>query len=318
MSLHRLNLNDLVALDALLTERHITRAAARSSISQSAMSHTLGRLRDVLGDPLLVRGRGGMVLTPRATRLAGVVRRSLAELEEALFDEPAFDPATSTRTFTIACVDVIAAPLLVPLAAVMERTAPQVRITMTSLRADRFCDELERDEIDLAIVGPEPSAGMVRRVLYHEDPVCVVRRGHPVLRKTWGIEAFRSLRHIVIDPHGSFDIEAVLATPVDVALRVPYFLVSPIVVAASNLALVCSRRLAVAMGRDFPLHALPMPMPMPPFPISKVWHPKREADPALRWLRETIASALTESMRLIDEHGPPPRGRLAAARRRRR
>jgi DNA-binding transcriptional LysR family regulator len=124
MSLRLLNLNDLVALDALLTEGHITRAAARSGISQSAMSHTLGRLRDVLGDPLLVRGRGGMVLTPRATRLAGVVRRSLAELEEALFDEPAFDPATSTRTFTIACVDVIAAPLLIPLTAVMERTAP--------------------------------------------------------------------------------------------------------------------------------------------------------------------------------------------------
>jgi DNA-binding transcriptional LysR family regulator len=318
MSLRLLNLNDLVALDALLTEGHITRAAARSGISQSAMSHTLGRLRDVLGDPLLVRGRGGMVLTPRATRLAGVVRRSLAELEEALFDEPAFDPATSTRTFTIACVDVIAAPLLIPLTAVMERTAPQVRITMTSLRADRFCDELERDEIDLAIVGPEPSAGLTRRILYHEEPVCVVRRGHPVLRKTWGIDAFRGLRHVVIDPHGSFDIEAILATPIDIALRVPYFLVGPIVVASSDLALVCSRRLAVAMGRDFPLHVLPMPLPMPPFPICKVWHPKRESDPALRWLRETIATALAESMRLIDEQGPPPRGKRAPARRRQR
>jgi DNA-binding transcriptional LysR family regulator len=320
MSLSRLNLNDLVALDALLTERHITRAAARSSISQSAMSHTLGRLRDVLGDPLLVRGRGGMVLTPRAAQLAGVVRRSLAELEHALFDEPAFDPTTSTRTFTIACVDVVAAPILIPLAAVMERAAPQVRITMTSLRADRYCDELERDEIDLAIVGPEPSEGMVRRVLYHEEAVCVVRRGHPVLRKTWDIDAFRGLRHVVIDPHGrgSFDIVGLLATPIDIALRVPYFMVGPIVVASSDMALMCSRRLAVAMGRDFPLHVLPMPVPMPPMAISKVWHPKRETDPALRWLRETIASALTESMRLLDEHGAPPRSRLAAARRRRR
>jgi DNA-binding transcriptional LysR family regulator len=161
---------------------------------------------------------------------------------------------------------------------------------------------------------------MVRRVLYHEEAVCVVRRGHPVLRKTWGLDAFRSLRHVVIDPHGRgiLAVEQLLATPVDIALRVPYFMVGPIVVASSNLALMCSRRLAIAMGRDFPLHVLPMPMPMPPMAISKVWHPKREDDPALRWLRETIASALTESMRLIDEHGPPPRGKRAPARRRQR
>lgn len=315
MSLSRLNLNDLVALDALLTERHITRAAARSSISQSAMSHTLARLRGVLGDPLLVRGVGGMVLTPRAARLAGVVRRTLAELEHALFDEPAFDPMTSTRTFTIACVDLIAPSILIPLAAVMERDAPHIRVVMQPLRADHVCEQLERDEIDLAIVGPEPSEGMVRRVLYHDEIVCVVRTGHPVLRRPWNAATFATLRHMYVDPHGSgsFGFEELFAASgiqLDVALRLPYFIAGPIVAAFSELALLSPRRLANAMGRDFPLRVLPLPaaMALPPLPVSKIWHPKREADPALRWLRETIAAALQESARLL-EHGPPPRTR---------
>src|SRR5262252_526186 len=105
MSLRELNLNDLIALDALLGERHVTRAAARLHLTQSAMSHALRRLREVLGDPLLVRSASGLVPTPRGQRLARAVRVALDEIDGALRDEVGFVPATSHRTFKVAFVD---------------------------------------------------------------------------------------------------------------------------------------------------------------------------------------------------------------------
>src|SRR5882672_359121 len=105
MSVKGLNLNDLVALDALLSERHVTRAAARVHLTQSAMSHALKRLRAVLGDELLVRGSAGLTPTARGERLAGAVRRALDEIDGALRDEQRFVAKTSQRAFKVACVD---------------------------------------------------------------------------------------------------------------------------------------------------------------------------------------------------------------------
>ena len=116
-ALHGIDLNLLAAFDALAEERNVTRAAARAGVTQSAMSHTLRRLRDLLGDPLLVRGGGGMVLTPRAEALRAPLRAALAELARVL-DEPAqFDPATSTRGFRVVApdlFDMLALPRLLP------------------------------------------------------------------------------------------------------------------------------------------------------------------------------------------------------------
>src|ERR1700733_1244627 len=127
ISVRQLNLNDLVALDALLGERHVTRAADRLHVTQSAMSHTLRRLREVLGDPLLVRGAAGLTPTPRGMRLARAVRVALDEIDGALRDEVGFVPETSHRTFRIAFVDLVAVPLLVPLARRLAGRGPNMR-----------------------------------------------------------------------------------------------------------------------------------------------------------------------------------------------
>jgi DNA-binding transcriptional LysR family regulator len=318
MQLRRLNLNDLLALDALLSERHVTRAAARSGLSQSAMSHTLRRLREQLGDPLLVRGANGLLPTPRGLELATRLRQALAELEQTLFDVPAFDPATSDRTFTVACIDLVTLPLLPPVLAIIAAEAPGLRIVVRPLRADRLVDELERDELDVALVGSEATPGMRRQHVYSEDFVCIVREGHPALRRRWNRDRYRALPHIMISPHGEDEtaLERTLAkhgVRLPVVLRVPYFVVGPIMVALSNLALTAPRRLAAGMATDFPLRLLELPVSIPGVEIAQVWHPKNDRDPALSWLRDSIVAAFAQSVILTSKPPPPRRHRRPMA-----
>jgi DNA-binding transcriptional LysR family regulator len=311
MSLSQLNLNDLVALDALLTERHITRAANRCNVTQSAMSHTLKRLRDVLGDPLLVKGTGTLLPTDRALRLAGVVKRALGDIEQALFDDTVFDARTEKRMFTIACVDMVAVPMLVPLLARFRDDAPGVGIVIQPLRHD-FAERLERDMVDLAIVGPEDTEGMATQALYQESLVCVVRANHPVLAEPWSAEVFCAMRHITISPHDDdrVDLQAYverLGLPMNVALRLPFFTLGPMMAAMSDLALVCPRRMALGMSIDFPLQILPLPVAdNHGIAVRLVWHPKRDTDPGLRWLRGEIEQAFEISSRAFDAGSRPP------------
>jgi DNA-binding transcriptional LysR family regulator len=311
MSLSQLNLNDLVALDALLTERHITRAANRCNVTQSAMSHTLKRLRDVLGDPLLVKGSTALLPTDRALRLAEVVKRALGDIEQALFDNAVFDARTEKRMFTISCVDMIAVPMLVPLLARFREDAPGVGIVIQSLRQD-FVERLERDQVDLAIVGPEDTQGMATQDLFTETLVCVVRADHPVLQVEWNAEAFGSLRHITISPHDDdrVDLQAFverLGLPMNVALRLPFFTLGPMMAAMSDLMLVCPRRMALGMSIDYPLHILPLPAAqVSELVVRAAWHPKRDGDAGLRWLRGEIEQAFAISSRAFEAGSRPP------------
>jgi DNA-binding transcriptional LysR family regulator len=311
MSLSQLNLNDLVALDALLTERHITRAANRCNVTQSAMSHTLKRLRDVLGDPLLVKGSNALLPTDRALRLAEVVKRALGDIEQALFDNTAFDARTEKRMFTISCVDMVAVPMLVPLLARFREDAPGVGISIQPLRHD-FVDRLERDQVDLAVVGPEDTQGMATQGLYTESLVCVVRANHPILTQEWNAEAFCSMRHITISPHDDdrVDLQAFverLGLPMNVALRLPFFTLGPMMAAMSDLALVCPRRMALGMSIDFPLQLLPLPAAqVHELEVRVVWHPKRDGDAGLRWLRAEIEQAFDISSRAFEAGSRPP------------
>ncbi|MCE9672674.1 LysR family transcriptional regulator [Myxococcus stipitatus] len=292
-----INLNLAVALDALLTEMNVTKAAAKLGITQSAMSHTLAQLRELLGDALLIRGRGGMVRTPRADQLAAPLHRGLLEVQRALRNESTFEPRASARRFTIASGDYFAAALLPRLLELLDQEAPHVDLTVRPLVVSQAPAQLESGEVDLIIGAfPEPAPALRQARLFSEDFVCVVRRDHPVVRNSLDLDTYLGLPHVLISPKGEG------AGAVDVALervgrtrriglRLPYFLTAVLSVVRSNHVLTAPRKLAELFVDLGPLRLLPPPVALRPFDVFQVWHERFDDDPAHRWLRSMLSRA---------------------------
>ncbi|MFP2927106.1 LysR family transcriptional regulator [Pyxidicoccus sp. 3LG] len=292
-----INLNLVVALDALLTEANVTRAARRLGVTQSAMSHSLRQLRELLGDALLIRGRGGMMRTPRAEQLAGPLHRGLLELQRALRSEPVFEPRTATRHFTLATGDYFAAALLPELLSLLGREAPGVDLVIRHLIPDTVHTLLESGEVELAVGAfPDPSLSLRQQKLFTEDFVCVVRQGHPAARKGLDLETYLSLPHVLISPRGegagAVDTAlAKLGRSRRIALRLPYFLTAPLVVASSDHVLTAPRRLVEPFAGAWPLQVLPPPVALRSFDVLQFWHERFDGDPAHRWLRSRMLQA---------------------------
>jgi DNA-binding transcriptional LysR family regulator len=293
--LSQLDLNLLAQLDALLTEAHVTRAAQRAGVTQSAMSRALARLRELLGDPLLVRTGRGMVLTQRARALAAPLARALGDLEAVVLDRPSFDPATSTRTFTLATADYGEAMLLPPLLARLRREAPGVDVAAIHHGENPWA-ALEDDAID-ASLGPRrgKAPALVWKLLFHEEFVVMLRRGHPVLRRRGGLtlDRFLALPQVSIAPGGRpgsavDDALARLGKHRRVALRVPSFLVAPLVVASSDLIGMFPARLARIQAEALALELRPPPLELTGFDIQLAWHERFRHDAGHAWFRRVL------------------------------
>lgn len=300
--LHRIDLNLLVALDALARERNVTKAAARAGVSQSAMSHTLRRLRELFDDPLLVRGRGGMVLTPRAEALAVPLRSGLVSLARTLAEPPAFEPERASRTFRIVSPDLFDALVLPTLLRRLGREAPSVDLAVVPM-SKRLSDSLETGEVDLAIypvlLDPQPfeldtqvDAELQRRTLFRDSFRCFVRNDHPALagRRKLTLTAYTRLNHVLVSPGGEGPgvVDRVLEArglQRRIALRVPQFATALEVVAQSDLVLTAPSSLS-RCSTGSSLASRPAPVDIPEHAITMIWHPRFTEDPAQRWLRE--------------------------------
>ncbi len=297
VDLSGVNLNLLVALDALLTEVNVTRAAGRLGITQSAMSHALRQLREVFGDALLTRGRGGMVLTPRAQALAAPIRRGLLELQRALRNEPEFDPRTSSRHFTLATGDYFASMLLPPLLELLGREAPQVDVDVRPVDFRRTAELLESGGFDLSIGAyMDDAPGLRQQKLFTEELACAVREGHPDVRRKLSLETYLRLPHALISPRGEGlgivdTVLAKLGHSRRIALRVPYFLTAPLVISRSDLVLTAPRRMVERFAGAWQLQVFKPPLALSAFNVFQVWHERYDDDPAHRWLRGTVARA---------------------------
>ncbi|HEU4404408.1 MAG TPA: LysR family transcriptional regulator [Polyangiaceae bacterium] len=295
-----LDLNLLVTLDAVLAERSTRRAAARLKVTQPAVSHALRRLRETLGDPLLIPTAGGMVPTPRAERLAGTLRRCLAELEGALDEGDAFDPATARRSFVLSAPDATGALLLPSLMRQLARAAPGVDVVVRPPQAGLF-ERLASGEIDLALgVFDASPAPFRRKTLYRQRYACLVRAGHPRAPATFGLDDYLALDHVSVAPQGAAgspvdDALAKLGRRRRVALVVPHFLVAPLVVAETDLALLAPEGIGRRFGDLLGLRLVEPPLELGGFPVSQLWHERTQADPAHTWLRETLV-ALSKSL----------------------
>lgn len=294
-----INLNLMVALDALLSEVNVTRAAAKVGVTQSAMSHALRQLRELLGDTLLIRGRGGMVLTPRAEQLAAPLHRGLVELQRALRNEPVFEPATAARRFTVATRDYFASVLLPEALALLGREAPRVDLAVRHVEMNTYPGLLESGEVDLAVVAhfADTTPTLRQQKLFTEDFVCAVRQGHPAVRRGLDLDTFLRLAHVLVSPKGEglglVDIAlAKQGLSRRIALRVPYFLIVPQVLLSSDHVVTAPRRMMEGFARAYPLQLFPTPLPVSSFDVLQVWHERFDGDPAHRWLRHLVARAV--------------------------
>lgn len=290
-NLRNLDLNLLLVLQALLEERHVTRAAARLGLSQSATSHALARLRELYGDPLLVRSGRKLSLSPRATRLLPQLSRGLDELSAAVADEPAFDPSTARRGFKLGTSDYAQVVFLPRLLDRLSREAPFVDVHVNG--SPNLSELLESGEIDLAIAPAPFTRPIATHALFSDDFVCIVKRRGPLARGKWSLKRYLEARHVVVAPTGTPGslVDTVLSQrglARQIAVHVPNFLVAPTIVAASDYVNTGPARLARLLSAMLPLTLLPPPLALPSFELKLAWHPRLEHDPAQRWLRELI------------------------------
>jgi DNA-binding transcriptional LysR family regulator len=310
------DLNLFVVLRALLAERHVTRAAARVGLSQSATSHALSRLRELYGDPLLVRRGRGLVLTPRAERILPALERGLSDLQAAIAAEPAFEPATARRSFTLGMADYTQALMMGNVLRALEREAPHVDLNV--LNPPDLEDQIVAGKVDLGLQVDSRSdhAPLESRPLFEDEFVCLVRKGHPRIGAKMTMQSYLASRHVVVAPTGTagslVDTElAARGLERRIALRVSNFLVAPIVVAETDFVNTMPKRLGVKLAERYGLRALPPPLALPRFSFLLVWHPRLELDPAHRWLRELVEKVsrgleAPRAQRRAPHRGPRP------------
>ncbi|MGB3487127.1 MAG: LysR family transcriptional regulator [Xanthobacteraceae bacterium] len=297
MNLRAIDLNLLVALNALLTDLHVTRAADRIGLSQPAMSNALSRLRHIFNDELLVRTANGMQATPRALELAEPVKRVLRQLERILDSESSFDPATTTRSFSVRLSDLLSRLLLPAVCNTLKTTAPFVHLDVVHYSPTQTVEALEKDEIDLAIsMGLVHSNAIKSVVLMRDRMVCVMRDGHPAAQHPLTMETFLQAAHLKVSmsPTDLRFVDDVLARQGmtrRVAVNVPHWLLVPHVLRESDLLSVMPRRLAFAMvSEDLAIRDLPFASE--PFEWSMYWHRRHDASQDLGWLRSVFSEAV--------------------------
>jgi DNA-binding transcriptional LysR family regulator len=297
-----LDLSLLRCLEVLVSEAHVSRAAERLDMSQPAMSRALNRLREMFGDPLLVRSAAAMAPTARALELAQSARRILNEVNEVLSPALAFDPAHAAMSFRMIATDYIHAVFVPRLVAHLELEAPHVTLSLKHpAHPKTLAVWLEEGEIDLAIGHlNEPPQNLRSVALFREQVTCLVRSSHPCLAQPLTLDGFAQLRHILVTPggYGHF-VELVDKALAEQGLKrrvgmlSQHFMAAPYIAAESDMAVLMPARLARLYTRQLPLREIEMPLRVPDYDVSMYWHDRNHKSPAHVWLREAVKSLAT-------------------------
>ncbi|MFY2068221.1 LysR family transcriptional regulator [Achromobacter xylosoxidans] len=288
----RPDLNLLLTLDVLLTECNVARAARRLHLSPSAMSRALARLRDTTGDPLLVRAGRGLVPTPRAQELREQVSRLVQEAQGVLRPAELLDPSRLSRHFTLRTSDGFVEYFGPALIALAQREAPGVRLRFVQ-KSDKDSAPLRDGSVDLetGVIGAASSPEIRTRALFRDRFIGVVRAGHPLARGKVTAARYAAGQHVLVSRRG------LDKGPIDEGLRA-LGLAREIAVIVAGF----SDALSLARGSDLiasvperhtgnlraGMHSFALPVEVPSLTVSMLWHPRMDADPAHRWLRECV------------------------------
>jgi DNA-binding transcriptional LysR family regulator len=292
MNLNSLDLNLLVALDALLREANVSRAAMRIGLSQPAASHALQRLRDMLGDPLLVRVGARMELTPRAQGLRGPLAQALDQVR-GLFIPDDFDAASSERQFRLMMPDLAVELLVPPLMEKISKIAPNVRLDIVPWRGPAIMTAEFARTIDIVISIGDAFKGFHRQLLYTDRDALAVRRRHPIGAKLKRRDVFLQARHVAVVIRGQNAdlIDDWLRTSRlerRIALVVPGYIEALHIVARTDLVAFVPHRLIAALTKPLSLMAVTPPLD-PGIDEQFMFYPTRaQFDPGSIWLRRLM------------------------------
>lgn len=297
MHLDGIDLNLLPPLVALLEERHITRAAERSGLSQPAMSRTLARLRQLLDDQLLVRHGSGYVLTPRAER----IQRKLADVVpalELLFRTEAYDPVIADEHYRLAASDYALVLFLNEVGRIVSRLSPHSVLRIETPRTEVF-DDILHAKLDLTFFFGAPPAPLCQERLLDDTLICVMSNEHPLAsHKRLTLEEYLGCYHVVIDViDGEQPLIANTLRQLGLARRasltVPQHALVPAIIPDTHLVATMPARLIDTFASMPRVTVVPAPAELEEFHLFMVWHPRLDQDPAHEWLRELIRSVVS-------------------------
>lgn len=294
-NLRKLDLNLLIALDVLIAEASVTKAAVKLNMSQSAMSHALKRLRTILNDEILIRTSREMEVTPYAWQISDRVRQILIDIESTLLSETTFNSATAQETFRIAASDYVEATIGINLIQQLATQAPGIRIRITNLDKETVMDALDENRIDLIINARLPlKSWHVEQNLYREEFVCVVRSDEALTELS--MEDYLRRSHLLVSMRDDFQgkVDEILEQQQQsrqVIWSTPHFMAIPFLLANSDCVALLPRRMAQQCAKAMDLKLLSPPMTIEGFTVSMIWHQRNTNRPQHQWLRAQVIEA---------------------------
>lgn len=302
MNLSKLNLNLLVALDALLNEQSVTKASKKCFITQAAMSNVLKQLRDIFQDPLLLQKGRNMVLSPRAQLLYPAVKKCLAQAN-TIFNPPAFDPKTSERRFILAIDEFTDFLLLPKLYKYIEQHAPNIELQIKHILPSNERMILDSNDIDLAICflqQYENLKDITYEVLFREKMVCVATQHHPLFKNKLTLEKYLSAKHLALIPKNHYTphlVDYILHTlghQRKIMLRTTNIVPALYTMLNSQLIATIPEGLAKEAKRLFNASIQPCPFEIPDATFVQAWHPWTKLDSGCQWLRSVVTEIISK------------------------
>lgn len=291
------DLNLLGVFDALMCERHLTRAAQRLRLSQSGMSHALMRLRAFYDDPLFLRAKGGMQPTPRALELGPAISALMESIRHEVLSKAVFAPETAQRTFSLCLTDLAELEFLSPLMSHLRQHAPGCTLRTVRVPSKALHDVLESGEADLAIGAlSNLSEGLYQQLLFTQPFITLASKRSRHWRKALTLAQYEQAQHIVVDLNdpmqAAFDqVIEMAGIQRRVMLRTPHFLSVPLLLDAHpDMLATVPLALMRQFGRFGLVRQLEPPVELPRMALRQFWHPRHNRDPANVWLRSVVKS----------------------------
>lgn len=292
----KIDLHLIRVLNTVLTERSVSRAAIRLGMYQPAVSAALKRLRELAGDPLLVRSGAGMVPTDAGLRMVEPSARILRAAEVLFSDARGFDPATATSTFSLAASDYLDPLFLPQLVAQIKNEAPLCHVDIHPLSGESdYRTRLAQGEVDIVVGNwPAPPDDLHMARLFGDEVVCLVAKNHPAVRRGWDSASWLAAEHIAPTPthpgaKGVIDVHLdKLGLQRNITVRCPHFGLIPAMVAGSLLVLTTGRQYCERYTATLPVKILPCPIDFPRMMYYQLWHERTHASASAKWLRDRV------------------------------